>query len=342
MLKEICEQPAVLERVCRSEAAAVAALARRLRIHRPPVLVLAARGTSDNAAIYGRYLIETRLGIPVSLAAPSVVTLYGARLRLRGAVVIALSQSGRSPDIVRFLEESRAAGGLTVAITNDPRSPLAHAAHEVLVLHAGRERSVAATKTYTAQLALLSLLVAYTAEDRALVRAHARLPEVVAAALHTEPAIAAAAVLLRRTRKCLVTSRGFNLATALEGALKLKESSGVAAEALSSADLLHGPIAVVERGFPVIVAAPPGRALQHLTGLVRRLDRRRARTIVLSSAPGALREATLPVRMPTVAEEMLTPHVYIVPLQLLAHHVAQLRGLDADRPQGLRKVTRVL
>ncbi len=342
MLEEIREQPAVLERVCRSEAAAVATLARRLRIRRPPVLVLAARGTSDNAAIYGRYLIETRLGIPVSLAAPSVVTLYGARLRLRGAVVIGLSQSGQSPDIVRFLEEARMAGGLTVAITNDPRSPLARTAHEVLVLHAGLERSVAATKTYTAQLTLLSLLVAYTAEDRALVRAHDRLPEAVAAALQTEPAIAAAAVLLRRTRECLVTSRGLNFATALEGALKLKETSRVVAEALSSADLLHGPIAVVERGFAVIVAAPPGHALRHLVSLVRRLNQRRARTIVLSSAPRPLREAVLPVRMPTVAEETLTPHVYIVPLQLLAHHVARLRGLDPDRPQGLRKVTRVL
>ncbi|HEX4840691.1 MAG TPA: SIS domain-containing protein [bacterium] len=342
MLEEIREQPGVLERVYRFEAATASALARRLRVRRPHVVVLAARGTSDNAAIYGRYLIETRLGIPVSLAAPSVVTLYEARLRLRGTIVIGLSQSGQSPDIVRFVEEARAAGALTVAMTNAPHSPMARAAHEVLFLHAGPEHSVAATKTYTAQLALLSLLVAHMAEDRALVRAHERLPDTVAAALGTEPAIRPAAVLLRRRRECLVTSRGLNFATALEGALKLKESSRVVAEALSSADLLHGPIALVERGFPVIVTAPPGCALPHLTNLLRGLRRRHAQTIVFSSARQPLKEATLPVPLPPVGEEALTPHVYIVPLQLLAYHVAKLRGLDPDRPRGLRKVTRVL
>lgn len=342
MLEEIREQPSVLERVYRFEAATASALARRLRVRRPKMMVLAARGTSDNAAIYGRYLIETRLGIPVSLAAPSVVTLYEARLRLRGTIVIGLSQSGQSPDIVRFVEEARAAGALTVAMTNAPHSALARAAQEVLFLHAGPEHSVAATKTYTAQLALLSLLVAHTAEDLALVRAHERLPEAVAAALRSETTIRPAAVLLRRRRECLVTSRGLNFATALEGALKLKESSRVVAEALSSADLLHGPIALVERGFPVIVTAPPGRALPHLTNLLRGLRRRQAQTIVLSSARQMLKNASFPVPLPPVGEEALTPHVYIVPLQLLAYHVARLRGLDPDRPRGLRKVTRVL
>ena len=342
MLAEIYDQPAVLERVWREEQRAIGALARRLRARRPRAVVLAARGTSDNAALYGRYLIETQLGIPVSLAAPSVVTLYGARVNLRGMVAIGLSQSGRSPDIVRFIESARQAGARAVAITNDPRSPLARAADEVLLLHAGRERSVAATKTYTAQLMLLSLLVAHTAGDRRLIRAHEALPETVAAALRTAPAVAGAAAYLRRARECLVTSRGYNFATALEGALKLKESSRVVAEALSSADLLHGPIAVVERDFPVIVVAPPGRVLGHLSGVLRRLVRRRAHTIVLSSTPRLLAPATIPISLPGVAEEALSPHVYIVPLQLLAYHTARQRGLDPDRPQGLRKVTRVL
>ena len=342
MLDEIREQPLVLERLWREEGAAVRALARRLRARRPPAVVLAARGTSDNAALYGRYLIETRLGIPVSLAAPSVVTLYGARVRWRGMVAIGLSQSGRSPDIVRFIEATRDAGALTVAITNSPRAPLARAADEVLVLHAGRERSVAATKTYTAQLTMLSLLVAHTAEDRRLIRAHEALPDAVASALETVPAVTDAAAHLSQASECLVTSRGYNFATALEAALKLKESSRMVAEALSSADLLHGPIAVVERDFPVIVVAPRGRALGHLSGVLRRLLRRRARTVVLSSVPRLLASAAVPVRLPDVQEEALSPHVYIVPLQLLAYHTARLRGLDPDRPQGLRKVTYVL
>lgn len=342
MLDEIREQPVVLERLRRQEGAAIAALARRLRRRRPTAVVLAARGTSDNAALYGRYLIETHLRIPVSLAAPSVVTLYGARVRWRGMVVIGLSQSGRSPDIVRFVEAARDAGALTVAITNSPGAPLARAADEVLVLHAGRERSVAATKTYTAQLTMLSLLVAHAAEERRLIRAHEALPDAVAAALETVPAIADAAAYLQRASECLVTSRGYNFATALEAALKLKESSRVVAEALSSADLLHGPIAVVERGFPVIVIASPGRALDHLSSVLHRLVRRRARTVVLSSVPRLLALAAVPVRLPEVREEALSPHVYIVPLQLLAYHTARMRGLDPDRPQGLRKVTYVL
>src|SRR5439155_1322138 len=207
MLNEIHERPLVLERVWREEGGAVRALARRLRAQRPRAVVLAARGTSDNAALYGRYLIETHLRIPASLAAPSVVTLYGVRVKLRGMVVIGLSQSGRSPDIVRVIESARDAGATTVAITNDPRAPLARAADEVLVLHAGAERSVAATKTYTAQLMLLSLLVAHTAGNSRLIRAHEALPEAVARALQTAPAVADAAALLQRARECLVTSR---------------------------------------------------------------------------------------------------------------------------------------
>jgi len=342
MLQEISEQPAVLERVCREEAGAVAAVARRLRARLQSVVVLAARGTSDNAALFGRYLIETRLRTPVSLAAPSVVTLYRARLHLRGTAVIGLSQSGRSPDIVRFVQEARSAGALTIAITNHATSPLARAAHEVLQLHAGRERSVAATKTYTAQLAVLSLLVAHVAGDRRLIRAHDALPDAAMAALNTAAAIDAVAERLSKTRECLVTSRGYNFATALEAALKLKEGSRLVAEALSSADLMHGPIAVVERGFPVIAVAPPGRALNHLAGVLRALRRRHARTIVLSSVSTALRLATVAVRMPAVGEEALTPHIYVIPLQLLAAYVARRRGLDPDRPRGLRKVTYVL
>ncbi len=342
MLDEIREQPVVLERMRRAEAATLAALARRLRTRRPPAVILVARGTSDNAALYGRYLIETRLGIPVSLAAPSVVTLYHSRLRLRGTVVIGLSQSGRSPDIVQFVQQARAAGAFTVAITNSAASPLVRAAHEAMLLQAGRERSVAATKTYTAQLMALSLLVAHAAGDRRLVAMHAAVPDLVAQALQTEGGIAAVAAHLSEADECIVTSRGYNFATALEGALKLKESSRLVAEALSSADLLHGPIAVVGRGFPVVLVAAPGRAQKHLAGVQRALAQRRAHTIVLASHPGLLRAAAVPVRMPEVTEEALSPHVYIVPLQLLAYHVARARGLDPDRPRGLRKVTRVL
>lgn len=342
MLREIREQPEVYARIHGRELPVLATLGARLRRRLPPLVVLAARGTSDNAALYGRYLIETRLQVPVSLAAPSVVTAYGARLRLRGAVVIGLSQSGRSPDVVEFVRVARAGGALTVAVTNDPRSPLARVAQEVVCLQAGPERSIAATKTYTAQLMCLSLLVAHAAGDRALLRAHGGLPDLAAQALQAEPAVEEVAGLLAGTRECIVTSRGYNFATAQEAALKLTEGARMVAEALSSADLLHGPIAVVGRGFPVLVVAPPGRVARHLADVVRRLRARLARTIVLSSAPRLLRMGTRAIPLPAVDEEALTPHVYILPLQLLAYHVARRRGLDPDRPRGLRKVTSVL
>ena len=186
MRHEIFEQPQVIARLLEREGPAIHALARRWRKRPPRLVVLAARGSSDNAALYARYLIEILLGIPVSLAAPSVRTLYAARLHLGGALVICLSQSGRSPDIVEFMRSAADGGARTIAITNDPRSPLARASDDVLLLHAGPERSVAATKTYTAQLTVLSLLVASAAGRRTLIDAHRMLPDLMARALEVD------------------------------------------------------------------------------------------------------------------------------------------------------------
>lgn len=341
MLQEIREQPRILAQLC-EEQPKIRTLARRLRRRRPAIVVLAARGSSDNAALYGRYLIESVLGIPVSLAAPSVSTLYGARLKLRQAIVIALSQSGESPDILQFLQSARAGGALTIAVTNHEDSPLARAADEVLLLRAGPERSIAATKTYTAQLMVLSLLVAELAGDRGLVDMHRTIPDLVNRALAVDERVHEVARRCRNLAECIVTSRGYNFATARETALKLKETCSLVAEPLSSADFLHGPMAVVERGFPVLVIAPPGRALKHLSALVARLARRRAETVVLSSDPGVLRHATVPVLLPVAVDEVLSPQVYIVPFQLFAYHLSRIRGFDPDHPRGLHKVTRVL
>ncbi|HEU4798625.1 MAG TPA: SIS domain-containing protein [bacterium] len=334
-IAEIREQPEVLARVLDAEWRSVERLARRLRRRHPPAIILTARGSSDNAALYGHYLFETLLGIPAGLASPSVVTLYGAKPRVRGALVIGLSQSGRSPDIVEYVAASRTAGAFTIAITNDGSSPLARRAHATLLLHAGPERSVAATKTYTAQLALLSLLVGAIAGERRFIERHHALPELVRKALDQESTVTEVAHRYQKMERCIVTSRGYNFGTAREAALKLKETAYIAAEALSSADLLHGPIAVVERRFPVIVIAPPGRARAHLATVTRRLRSRGADAIVLSNAGSVL-------HAPGGIDERLTPHVYIVPLQLLAYHLALLRGFDPDHPRGLHKVTRVL
>lgn len=341
-IREIREQPEALARFVEEEGPAVRAAAAALRRRPPRGVVLAARGTSDNAALYGHYLFETLLRVPVALASPSVVTLYHRTPRLRDMLVIGLSQSGRSPDIVEYLRAARRAGAQTIAITNDARSPLAGAAHTALLLRAGPERSVAATKTYTAQLAALSLLVGAAASDRRLVDAHRRLPALVARAIDGEEEIARAARAARRMERCLVTSRGYNYATAREAALKLKETSYVAAEPLSSADLLHGPIAVVGPRFPVIVIAPPGRVRAHLVRIMRDLTARGARTIAVTADREIARLAGTVLPVPEMTDERLSPHVFIVPLQLFAHHLALARGFDPDRPRGLRKVTRVL
>ncbi len=340
MMDEIREQPRALRRTFDAERAHALEFKQFVEKHSFRLIVLVARGTSDNAALYGRYLIETRWGIPTVLAAPSVVTVYGARLRLRGALVIGLSQSGASPDIVEFLEGARTQGAFTVAITNNGASPLARRADETVLLEAGRERSVAATKTYTAQLTALSLLTAEAAGDRALAALHRDLPQLAERALGTERRVVEIARRWRRLQECLVTSRGYNYATAREAALKLKETCYMVAEPLSSADLLHGPIAVVELGFPVLLIAPPGKAFAHLATIVRRLRRRRADTVVLTSSAGLLSRATVPLEMPVAVDEALSPHLYVLPLQLLACHLSRLRGLDPDHPRGLRKVTR--
>jgi glucosamine--fructose-6-phosphate aminotransferase (isomerizing) len=337
MIGEIREQPAVLARLLDGERRAMLRLAATIRRRPPAAVFLAARGTSDNAAVYGRYLFETLLRIPSGLASPSVVTIYRKTPRLRGTLVVGLSQSGRSTDIVRYVEAARLAGARTVAITNDAGSPLAAAAHDTLRLHAGIERSVAATKTYTAQLTVLSMLVAAMAEDRRLLNAHDRLPSLVDRALREEDAVRRLSRRLRHVH--IVTARGYNFATAREAALKLKETAHIPAEALSSADLLHGPIAAVGPHFTVIMVAPPGAPRAHLVRVARRLAVQRAR-IVAVAADGGFVETVL--RVPRMISEVLTPHVYIVPLQLLAYHLALARGYDPDHPAGLRKVTRVL
>jgi glutamine---fructose-6-phosphate transaminase (isomerizing) len=341
MLREIHEQPGVLARLCAAAGPQMRTLGRRLRRAPPVAVVLAARGSSDNAALYGRYIIETLWGIPVSLAAPSVLTVYGARLRLRHTLVIGISQSGASPDIVEFVEGARVRGAFTVAITNHDASPLARAAHEAILLNTGTERSVAATKTYTAQLTALSLLVAEAAGAQRLADRHRELPDLAGQTLALEDRIPPVARRLRSIEECLVTSRGYNFATAREAALKLKETCYLVAEPLSSADLLHGPIAVVQRGFPVVLIAPPGRAFRHLAQIATRLKRRRAHTVVVSHDAGLLRSASDPLTVPVQVDEVLSPHIYVLPLQLLAYHLSRIRGLDPDHPRGLRKVTRV-
>jgi glucosamine--fructose-6-phosphate aminotransferase (isomerizing) len=304
-----------------------------------PYAVFAARGTSDNAARYAQYLFGSLNRLPVALATPSLFTLYRTPPRLRDALVFGISQSGQSPDIVAVVEEGRRQGALTVAVTNTPASPLAQAAEHVLPLDAGEERAVAATKTYTAQLAALALLSAHVANDREQLEELERLPGAVAETLALEPGIAQAAQRYAHADECVVLGRGYNYATAFEIALKLKELTYIVAEPYSSADFRHGPVAIVERGFPVIVIAPSGAVYDDMVGLTRDLAARQADIIAISTEQEPLQLARLPLGLPVALPEWLSPLTCVVPGQLLALHITLAKGYDPDHPRGLTKVT---
>jgi glucosamine--fructose-6-phosphate aminotransferase (isomerizing) len=334
MLDEIKQQPDAIARTLDRERASVAALADALRAQPPPLIVLAARGTSDNAATFGRYLFECSLGIPVSLAAPSVFTLYRADLRLRGALVIGISQSGEAEDVTEVVRRAGALGAATCAITNHADSPLASAAQHVLLSHAGEERSIAATKTYTTTLALLLLLDAALADDAARRDALAALPEATRSALSVEAPIAETVGNYAGINECLVLARGYNYATAQETALKLTETCYIAAEAFSTSDFQHGPIAMVEAGTPALIYVAPGAA--HADAL-RDLG---ANTIVVSGDREALSTARLALPVEVEIDEALTPVPYIVAGQILSCYLSRAKGHDPDAPRRLRKVVK--
>ena len=336
---EIHEQPEVLARLLDEQSEAAAQIAAAIRARDVRYAVFAARGTSDNAARYAQYLFGTVVGLPVALATPSLFSIYHTPPRLRDALVLGVSQSGQSPDIVAVVEEGRRQGALTVGVTNVPDSPLAQAAEHVLPLGAGEERAVAATKTYTAQLAALALLAVQLAGDEEPLAGLRTVPAAVERTLALEEPVALAAQRYAYATECVVLGRGYNYATAFEIALKLKELTYVVNEPYSSADFRHGPVAIVERGFPAVVVAPQGAVYPDMLALTQELAAREAELIVISGQDEPLRLARTPLRLPAVLPEWLSPFTCVVPGQLLALHVTLAKGYDPDHPRGLKKVT---
>lgn len=337
--QEILSQPEVLGRLL-EEWGTAERLAGAIRERGPRFAVLAARGSSDNAARYGQYLLGAVNGLPVALATPSLFTLYRRPPRLSDALVVAISQSGQSPDIVAVVEEGRRQGAMTLAITNDPDSPLARAAENVFPLRAGEERSVAATKTYTASLVALAMLSAALARSAEMAAALQRVPEWVQEVTGQMGKVRRASERYRYMEACVVISRGYNYATAYEIALKLKELTYVLAEPYSSADFQHGPVALVERGFPVIAVVPEGKVTAEMEAFLRQLREREAELVVISARQEALAMAQTPLPIPAGIPEWLSPIVAVVPGQMFALGLTLARGLDPDHPRGLRKVTR--
>jgi glucosamine--fructose-6-phosphate aminotransferase (isomerizing) len=341
MMDEILEQPLALKRTLKAEREHALEFKRFCQKQNFRLIVLVARGTSDNAAVFGRYLLELATGVPVSLAAPSIHTLYHAPLNLRQSLVVGISQSGEGTDINMVVKSARRQGACTVAITNEPRSSLSRLADEVFLVRAGKQRSVAATKTYTGQLLLLYLL-ATALGSHVTLDGVSEIPDRVEATLGLAPEIAELVERYRYMRQCAVVARGLNYANAFELALKLMETCYVVAERFSSADFLHGPIALIERDFPVLMLMPPGKTFKDLRSLADRLRGLAAETLVISSAGVRLPSSTRAIRVPGAIPEIYSPIPYIVPGQLFAASLAEVKGLDPDRPRSLQIVTRTV
>ncbi len=338
--QEINSQPDVIARLVERETTRVREIVARLPEFR--YVSIAARGTSDHAATYAKYVWGSLAELPVALATPSLYTLYEAPPRTVGGLVVGISQSGQSPDIVAVLEEGKRQGGVTLAITNDASSPLASMADHVVELHAGPERSVAATKTYTAQLTAVALLAATWCGDDGRLAELQRLPQLLKETLVAAAPVAGRAERYRYMERCVVIGRGYNYATSLELALKLKEVTYVTATAYSPPDFRHGPIATVEDGLPVLLIGPTGRVFRDILALAQELRSRGAELLVISESEQLHRLARTILPLAGSAPEWLSPISAVVPGQLLALHLAVAKGLDPDAPRGLQKVTRTL
>jgi glucosamine--fructose-6-phosphate aminotransferase (isomerizing) len=336
---ELREQPAALARLLDRETERAHEVASAFRRDDIRYVLIASRGSSSNAARYAQYLLGRANRVPVMFATPSLYTIYEQPPRLDGAIVIGISQSGASPDVISVLAEARRQGRPTIALTNDARSPLAQEADAVLPLEAGEERAVAATKTYLNSVGAVALLFAAISQDELALDELKRMPETLDRQIALSLETALPLDEYRDSVGATVVARGVNYGTAFEIALKIRELSGLVVEAYSPADLLHGPIAAIQPGWPVIVVAPTGPARPSVEEVVVPLKERGARVIAVSDVAAVLRRAH--TRLPLVPRvpEWLSPLTAVIPGQVAGMQLAQLRGLDIDSPQGLRKIT---
>jgi len=336
MFAEIREQPEVLERILDEGWDEILSATRVLRQGNLRSVMIAGRGTSDNAALYAKYLFEVLLGVPTALASPSSFTLYESKMNLDSVLVMGISQSGESQDVIETIRRSGELGANTLTLTNDEDSAMAKVAQHHFFLRAGREESVAATKTYTAELMMLYLLVSALKGEESPEDEVQQVPGLSRQVLEVEWE---GTERYRYAEYMVVTSRGYNLATAEEGALKLMETTYIVAQAFSAADLRHGPIAMIGHDFPVLVIAPLGRSQPGMRELVENLRDRGAELVVISDERTMLDKASARFHMPVSLPEELSPILYATPIQLLAENLARLKGHNPDSPRGLSKVT---
>lgn len=339
LYQEIHQQPDSLARLIEQETGAIQRLARAIRSRGITNVVIAARGSSDNAGRYAQYLLGGVNRLPVALTTPSLFSIYQQPPRFAPkTLVLGISQSGKSPDIVSVLSEAQRQGQLTAALTNIPDSDLAQVADHVIDLCAGEERSIAATKTYTGELLAVALLSTLLADDDDRLFSLHEVPVYVQETLSLNSGAAPIAERYRYMDACVVIGRGYNYASAFEIALKLKELTYTIAEPYSSADFLHGPLALIQQGFPAIVVAPAGSLSQEMARFVGQLQAREAEILCISNDDAILAFGHRQLPLPSLPE-WLSPIAAVIPGQLLAMHLAYAKNFDPDHPRGLRKVT---
>ena len=340
LYSEIIEQPERITSLLASQKKTVEQIAAAIQKRDIRYVFLAARGASDNAGRYANYLLGAQNGLPLALATPSLFTYYKRPPKLKNALVVGISQSGQSPDIVSVLEEGRRQGCATLAITNEPNSPLAQSADFLLNIQAGAEKSVAATKTYTAELMSVAMFSAALGGNKKRWDELAKVADWMTQALRQSEFISQAAQRYRYIDQTVVLGRGFNYATAFEWALKLKELTYIIAEPYSSADFAHGPIAMMVSGYPVFAVAPKGKVFGSMLEMLKRLRSDiSAELVVISNDKRALSLAQVPLAIPSDVPEWLSPIVSILPAQLFAYQLTRAKGYDTERPRSIRKVT---
>jgi glucosamine--fructose-6-phosphate aminotransferase (isomerizing) len=337
---EIKEQPERIKSLLLSQKKTVEQIAVAIQKRDIQYVFLAARGTSDNVGRYANYLLGAQNGLPLALATPSLFTYYKQPPKLKNALVVGISQSGQSPDIVSVLEEGRRQNCLTLAITNEPNSPLAQTADFLLDIRAGREKAVAATKTYTTELMSIAMLSATLSRNKKHWEELSKIAGWMKEVLKQDEFISQAAQRYRYMDQTIVLGRGFNYSTAFEWALKLKELTYVKAEPYSSADFQHGPIAMVDNGFPVLAVAPKGKVFESMFQLLKKLrEDFLVELVVISNHNRALALAQVPLNIPVDVPEWLSPLVSILLAQLFAYHLTMAKGYNTEQPRSISKVT---
>ncbi len=339
MLREIFEQPEVLEKCMKKNSAVIEEVTRVARKNDIRHVLIAARGTSDHAAVYGKYIIELLLGIPVTLAASSIFTVYGRELNLEKSLVAGISQSGEAADVLEVIKSANCNGAITVGITNNTGSVISKESRFSLDCVAGLEKSVAATKTFTAQMFLIAQLAATWSGNTDLLDQLSSIHGKVSETLGISSQIDSIVNRYRFMDECFVISRGTNYAVALEAALKIQETTYVRAKGFAASDFQHGPIAMIDRNIPVIVFCPDGPSLESMIPLIEQFENEHIDTILVSNRDDILKKGTVSLRVPCTSNDFISPFYNTVTAQIFACKLSLAKGLNPDSPRRLKKVT---